>query len=148
MIRNEREYKEASRLLRQEKKRLADYQGQLKSIGLAREQVKRALEPMRALHQQLADEIQAYGRLRRGQYGDLTNLEGLGQCLVALRVAGGMTQLELAKRVGVHASQVSRDERNEYRGITLERASRTLQALGAEMRTQVKLAAVKKARSA
>ena len=32
--------------------------------------------------------------------------------------------------MGVHESQVSRDERNEYHGITLERASRVLDALG------------------
>jgi hypothetical protein len=39
----------------------------------------------------------------------------------------------------VHESQVSRDERNEYFGITLERAARVLDALGARLRSQVKL---------
>jgi hypothetical protein len=36
------------------------------------------------------------------------------------RIAQGITQRELAKRLGLHESQVSRDERNEYFGITLE----------------------------
>jgi hypothetical protein len=33
----------------------------------------------------------------------------------------------------VHESQVSRDERNEYHGVTVERASRILDALGVDL---------------
>jgi transcriptional regulator with XRE-family HTH domain len=40
---------------------------------------------------------------------------------------------ELATLLGVHESQVSRDERNEYGSITVERASRILEALGVEL---------------
>jgi transcriptional regulator with XRE-family HTH domain len=36
---------------------------------------------------------------------------------VALRIATGLTQRQLAETLGVHESQVSRDERNEYHGI-------------------------------
>ena len=54
---------------------------------------------------------------------------------MALRIALGLTQRELAERLGVHESQVSRDERNEYHGITVERASRILDALGVELRS-------------
>jgi transcriptional regulator with XRE-family HTH domain len=41
-----------------------------------------------------------------------------------------MSQKELADRLGVKESQVSRDERNECHGITLERAQRVIDALG------------------
>jgi hypothetical protein len=37
--------------------------------------------------------------------------------------------------VGVHESQVSRDERNEYHGVTVERASRILDAMGVRLRS-------------
>jgi transcriptional regulator with XRE-family HTH domain len=57
--------------------------------------------------------------------------------LVALRIAKGLTQRELAERLGVHESQVSRDERNEYHGITLERARRILQAMQVDVQTAV-----------
>jgi transcriptional regulator with XRE-family HTH domain len=40
-------------------------------------------------------------------------LRGLGHLLIALRIAQGVSQRELAKRLEVHESQVSRDERNE-----------------------------------
>ena len=53
--------------------------------------------------------------------------------LVALRIALRLTQRELAERLGVHESQVSRDERNEYHGITVERASRILDALAVQL---------------
>jgi hypothetical protein len=37
----------------------------------------------------------------------------------------------------VHKTQVSRDERNEYFGITLERAVKLLDALNVRLRTEV-----------
>jgi transcriptional regulator with XRE-family HTH domain len=44
---------------------------------------------------------------------------------------------ELARRLGVHETQVSRDERNEYFSIALERAAKFLDALQVRLRTQV-----------
>jgi hypothetical protein len=43
----------------------------------------------------------------------------------------------LTDRLGVHQSQVSRDERNEYHGITVDRASRILEVLGVDVTTRV-----------
>ena len=59
--------------------------------------------------------------------------------LISLRIAQGISQRELAKRLDVHESQVSRDERNEYFGITLERAIRILDALNVRLRTTVEI---------
>jgi transcriptional regulator with XRE-family HTH domain len=67
----------------------------------------------------------------------LENLQGLGQLLVGLRIARGISQRELARRLDIAESQVSRDERNEYHGISVERASRVLQALGARLVSQI-----------
>jgi DNA-directed RNA polymerase specialized sigma subunit len=129
MIRNEAEYQEAVRRLGDETKRLADHEARLKKLGLNAAEVKRAIDPLRSFHLQLAEEVESYERLKRGDLGELTNLEGLGRTLVALRISLGLTQRELAERLGVHESQVSRDERNEYHGMTVERASRILDAL-------------------
>ena len=43
---------------------------------------------------------------------------------------------ELAERLGVDLSQVSRDERNDYRGITVDRAQRVMDALGVQFMAQ------------
>jgi len=133
MIRNETEYQEAVRRLDEEMKRLADHEARLKGMSLGPDEVKRALDPLRSFHMQLAEEVESYERLKRGDMGELTNLHGLGRMLVALRIAIGLTQRELAERLGVHESQVSRDERNEYHGITVERVSRILDALGVQL---------------
>lgn len=94
-----------------------------------------SLNPLRSFHLQLEEEVETYERLKRGDVGELLNLHGLGHTLVALRIALGLTQRELAQRLGVHESQVSRDERNEYHGITVERASRVLDAMGVRLRS-------------
>ena len=133
MIRNEAEYQEAVLRLEQERRRLVDHQAHLLGMGLDDDEVKRALDPLRSFHLQLDEEVQGYERLKRGDLGELLNLHGLGRTLVALRIAKGLTQRDLANRLGVHESQVSRDERNEYHGITVERASRLLDAISVRM---------------
>jgi ribosome-binding protein aMBF1 (putative translation factor) len=133
MIRNEREYQGAARRLQEERARLDDHRTHLERMGLGPDEVKRAIDPMRSFHEQLAEELESYERLRRGDIAEMTNLHGLGHALVALRIALGLTQRELATRLGVHESQVSRDERNEYHRITVDRASRILDALGVRM---------------
>jgi len=137
MIRNEKEYREAVERIRQEKERLARQEAELKAMGLGPAEVKRALDPMRSFHQQLEEEVTGYERLKRGEFDEIENLRGLGQLLVSLRIARGLTQRQLAQRLGVHETQVSRDERNEYHGITLERAAKILEALGVEVRSRV-----------
>jgi len=136
MIRNENEYQEAVRRLREEAERLAKHHAHLEEMGLASNEVKRAMDPLRSFHEQLAEEVESYERLKRGDIAGMLNLHGLGPNLVALRIALGLTQRELAARLGVHESQVSRDERNEYHNVTVERASRILDALRVRMRSE------------
>jgi len=133
MIRNENEYQEAARRLQKERTRLDDHKAHLVGLGLAHDEVKRAIDPLRSFHDQLAEEVESYERLKRGDIAELMNLHGLGHALVALRIALGLTQRELASRMGVHESQVSRDERNEYHNITVDRASRILDVLGVRL---------------
>lgn len=135
MIRNEAEYQEALSRLEEERQRLDEHRARLAGMGLVDEELKRALDPLRSFHLQLEEEVQSYERLKRGDIGELLNLHGLGHALVALRIARGLTQRELAARLGVHESQVSRDERNEYHGVTVERASRILDAMGGRLRS-------------
>lgn len=135
MIRNEHEYQEAVRRLGEERERLAEHRERLEEMGLGAGEVKRALDPLRSFHEQLVEEVESYERLKRGEIGGIRNLHGLGRVLVALRIALGLTQRELAERLGVHESQISRDERNEYHGVTVERASKILDALGVDLRS-------------
>ena len=85
------------------------------------------------------EEVESYERLKRGEFEELENLRGLGHLLISLRIAQGISQRELARRLDVHESQVSRDERNEYFGITLERAIKILDALNVRLHTKVEI---------
>lgn len=139
MIRNEREYQEAVARLNEERARLEEHEKRLAETGLSEEEIKRVVDPMTSFHLQLKEEVESYERLKRGEFDDLYNLRGLGHLLISLRIARGLSQRELAARLEIHESQVSRDERNEYFGITLERAIRILEALDVQLRTSVEL---------
>ena len=139
MIRNEAEYQEASARLAEERKRLADHRARLREAGLGDDEIKRVIDPMESFHLQLKEEVESYERLKRGEFEELENLRGLGQLLMSLRIAQGMSQRELARRLNVHESQVSRDERNEYFGVTLERAGRVIEALKVRLHTTVEI---------
>jgi ribosome-binding protein aMBF1 (putative translation factor) len=136
MIRNETEYQEASARLTEERTRLAEHCARLREAGLSDVEIKRVVDPMESFHLQLREEVESYERLKRGEFD---NLRGLGHLLISTRIAQGISQRELARRLDVHESQVSRDERNEYFGITLERAVRILDALNVRLHTKVEI---------
>ena len=139
MIRNGNEYQEATTRLQGERGRARELQKRLKTEGKSAVEVKRLTEPMESFSLQLAEEVESYERLKRGQFSELENLHGLGRLLVGLRIARNLSQRELAEKLGVHETQISRDERNEYHGITVQRAAAILDALDAKMTSQVEL---------
>ena len=139
MIRNEAEYQEASARLKEERSRLAGYRERLKTSGMMEREIKLVVDPIKSFHLQLREEVECYEKLKRGEFDELESLRGLGHLLISLRIARNVSQRELARRLSVHESQVSRDERNEYHGITLERASLILDALDVKLRTTVEL---------
>lgn len=51
----------------------------------------------------------------------VARLENLGDALVRARVASGLTQAELAERVGLKTSAINRYEANGYRSANLNR---------------------------
>jgi transcriptional regulator with XRE-family HTH domain len=135
MIRNDFEYEQAHRRLADAKKSLAKQEAALRTLGVGHVEQKRALDPLRSLCLELEAEIDEYDGLKRGDVDPIESFQHLGRALVGLRIAAGLTQRQLAERLGVHESQVSRDERNEYHGLTVERATRIFNALGVKATT-------------
>lgn len=95
------------------------------------------MEPLLSFQAQLEEEVARYENGRRRNFAPLTDLTHSGRLPIALRSAIGLSRRELAQRLGVGESQVSRDERNEYRGITVERAQPILDALGERVQARV-----------
>ena len=139
MIRNESEYQHASARLAEERNRLAEHRARLKETGMSDEEIKRVIDPMASFHLQLKEEVESYERLKRGNLTNWRTFEGSDTCSIAVRIAQGISQRELARRLDVHESQISRDERNEYFGITLERAAKILDVLNVRLHTKVEV---------
>jgi DNA-directed RNA polymerase specialized sigma subunit len=142
MIRSEADYREALRQLHQDREIAERQRAELVSDGLVGDEVAAVMEPLLAFQAQLEQEIAWYENARRRNFPTVRRLTQIGQLLVALRIANGLTQRELAERLDVSEPVVSRDERNEYHGITVERAQRILDALQGSITLQVEAAAV------
>jgi DNA-binding XRE family transcriptional regulator len=143
MIRTESEYKEAVKRRDAEKVQIETYRKELEAQKVAPELVKKAMQPYESFRLQLVEEIEGYERIKRGVINDTFNLAGIGQRLIGMRIYLEISQRELAKRLGVHETQISRDERNEYHGITVERVAEILAALGVSMRSSFDVPAPK-----
>ncbi len=137
MIRSEKEYREAVERLRQDEEVLALQKEKLQGLGFSEEEVRRALEPMLSFRAQLKEEVEWYERVRRRDFGIIRDLSAVGTLLIALRIANGLSQRELAEKLRVSEAQVSRDERNEYHGITVDRAQRVLDAMNETLTSRV-----------
>jgi hypothetical protein len=137
MIRNEQEYQASLKRMEDDRRVAARQRAALEDAELAPDEVERAMQPLLSFHAQLAEEVAWYERIKRKDFGVISRLTAVGRLLIALRIANGLTQRELARRLSVDEAQISRDERNEYYGITIERAQRILDALGAQIVTRV-----------
>lgn len=137
MIRTDLEYRLSKQRVDDIEQRLLTDNEALTSKGFKAAEVKRALNPLLYFQEQIQAEIEAYERLKRGEFEGSINLRDIGQLLIALRISKGVSQRELAKRLEVSESQVSRDENNEYSGISLQRINRILEALDAEITLSV-----------
>jgi hypothetical protein len=134
MIRTQAEYKTTTEQVRGFKARLEAKEKELKKMELTAEQVSKIIAPEIAFFAQLEAEAESYERLCRGDVRELDRFRefrDLGKFLIALRLFRGLTQNELAERLHVDPSQISRDEKNEYYGISYQRVVKILDALGA-----------------
>ncbi|MCA0314505.1 MAG: helix-turn-helix domain-containing protein [Candidatus Melainabacteria bacterium] len=137
MIKTESEYQECLKRLEEDLRVLETQRKRLEEMKLPPEQVDLAMEPVLSFHAQLKEEVEWYERVKRRDFGVIKELNEVGPLLVALRITNGITQTELARRLGVDVSQISRDERNDYHGVSIERADKILRALGEELEITV-----------
>lgn len=88
---------------------------------------------------QIKEEIKEYEDIKAGNIPkEYFNIENLGLLLIALRIKNGLTQAELAQRLNVPPSQVSRDENNDYHGVSLTTVKKILAALEESLELKLK----------
>lgn len=149
MIRNERQYRITSR----QRQVLADALDELirsqpnavleRDDHATDEHAQRWFELERAsLAGQIADldsELQDYEALRAGEIETVrvASLAELPDALVRARIAAGITQRELAQRLGLKEQQIQRYEAEGYASASLSRLQDVISALGVEIQADL-----------
>lgn len=137
MIRTDTEYKNTLKRLEEDKQAMDAYKKSYIEQGFEREELDRLMQPLISFHNQLKEEVEAYERIKRGDLGAIFNLKSIGRWLIGARIALDLTQKEFAEKTGVSEAQVSRDEINEYHGITLDRAQKIIDVLGIHFKAEI-----------
>jgi transcriptional regulator with XRE-family HTH domain len=96
----------------------------------------------RALKSQLDDlqaEVEEYDSLRSGQVSNFVveNLGELPHALIKARIVRGLTQKDLAARLGLKEQQVQRWEANDYASASIETFKNVIEALGVVTREEM-----------
>jgi HTH-type transcriptional regulator/antitoxin HigA len=86
---------------------------------------------------QLEEEVREYDKLKSGNvaFPGIERLDEIAPFIVRLRIAKGISQTELARRLAVSKQVISRYEENEYQAISIVRLQEVLDALGVKART-------------
>jgi DNA-binding XRE family transcriptional regulator len=103
--------------------------------------VKAQKEAMKSQLSGLEDQVREYERLRSGTYKVLkaSSLEKLPVELIRARIALGLTQKQLAKRLGLIEQQIQRYEETEYASASFSRLAEVANALRLDIKEQITL---------
>jgi ribosome-binding protein aMBF1 (putative translation factor) len=97
----------------------------------------------REAYESQVEELQAqlaeYEALQSGQVSviEAHSLSELPEALIRARIATGLTQKQLAARLGLKEQQVQRYEATRYRGVSLDRVQEVADALGVQIQERV-----------
>src|SRR5436309_257757 len=122
MIKNERQY----RLTRSQLERFRGVLDELRERPVAKAEELRHQVELAAVDAQVREltaELEEYDSLRTGkaEIGPLDSLDDLPRLLIRARIASGLTQRDLAERLGMPEQQVQRYEANDWSTASLAR---------------------------
>jgi HTH-type transcriptional regulator / antitoxin HipB len=128
MIQNERQYKITRSKL---KELLLDRSTLDLPSDLHPRQVLARKNSLGILIGELEQEIAEYDRLKSGQVTQfpIESLRDLPRVAIAARIAAGLTQKELAEKIGVQEQQIQRYEANNYQAVGFDRLQEVMSAL-------------------
>jgi ribosome-binding protein aMBF1 (putative translation factor) len=97
-----------------------------------------------ALESQLAElnaQLEEYEKLRAGKLRKLkkSSFQDLPIELIRARIAKGITQKDLAKKLGVKEQQIQRYEETDYASASLTRVNEVIKALEIEVKEEITL---------
>lgn len=141
MIRTQRQYGITSTRLEEMERGVREYErrgGRDLEPGMRQ----LTIDSMRALCDEWREDLAAYDALSQGPGNRefaLQRFEELPDTLVRARVAAGLSQRQLAERLGLKPQQIQRYEATSYRGVAWETAARIAAALGLQIEGTLRL---------
>ena len=141
MIKNEKQYRTTKAQVRRFQDALAELGGQARPANITARLWDAQREAAQSQLEELREQVEAYERLNAGRSKGvvLEGVEDLPKALIRARIAAGMTQEGLARRLGVKPQQVQRYEATEYESASFARILKVVQALGLSMPKAVRL---------
>lgn len=130
MIKTEKAYQEALKKIEKDQNFLQQQKQSLMESAFTYEQIDNVLAPAISFNEQLKEQVAHYEHIKRGEFPPIFNMNEIGKSLIAYRIYIGMNQKELAAKLNVSPAQLSRDERNEYYGASVEKIQRVIDAMG------------------
>jgi ribosome-binding protein aMBF1 (putative translation factor) len=141
VIKNEKQYRITKAQVRRFQDAVAELAGQDRPSNISARLWKAQREAALSQMEELREQVAAYERLNAGQSKEvlLEGVEDLPKALIRARIAAGMTQEGLARRLGVKPQQVQRYEATEYESASFARILKVVHALGLSMPRAVRL---------
>ncbi len=140
MIKNERQYRTTKSQVEAFEKALVEVRSKL-AFTNQNEALKWKLQES-ALRSQSADleaDLREYESLQTQRHRpmEINSLEELPDALIKARIAAGLTQRQLAEKLGLKEQQIQRYEATGYFGANLSRLQEILNVLGVKVRKQL-----------
>ena len=145
MITNQRQYRITKAQLQRFGAALADLQERLsKHRGPHQTLIQAQVDALRSQIDELREQLAEYDALEAGREKVLEapSFAELPRVLIRARIASGLSQKNLAERLGIKEQQVQRYEATEYASASLTRIKEVVDALGLRVRGDVFLPSV------
>lgn len=140
MIKNERQYRITKAQADKFEEALARALGPSDSNGNLHPLILKAQQDaLRSQLEELREQLEEYDALRSGKHSVfiLDSFEDLPRALIKARIALGLSQKELADRLGIKEQQLQRYEADEYATASIVRLKQVIQALGLRVREEI-----------
>lgn len=139
MIKTERAYRHTQKTVLGLETALQDYQ-QRGGRELSPRLRQATLDAMQSVIDEWRNEMSEYEALCSGRTSIvLRSLDELPVALIKARIAAGLTQRQLAQRLGLKAQQIQRYEASDYRTVPFGRARDIAEALGLRLEAHIEV---------
>jgi ribosome-binding protein aMBF1 (putative translation factor) len=141
MIKNEKQHRITKAQVRRFQDALTEMAGQVRPANISPRLWEAQRQAAQSQMSELQELVEAYERLHVGQGKEvlLEAVEDLPSALIRARIAAGITQEGLARRLGVKPQQIQRYESTDYQSASFARVVKVVQALGLKMPKAVRL---------